>query len=271
MEAKQVGEEGEAAQKNWYDAIWLEKFIEARSILARVAPSRLDEFVHAFDILRPPPGYAGQRFVADFLSPEEVEKIRETIRQIPMDRLEMHEIRKFGRFVVHDWPEFTALQETLVERVSELAGEPVAPSYNFLSLYTKMGICQPHLDAPSAKWTLDICLGQSEPWPIHFSQVVAWPEDREQLRAIDPDTIRANPAIHFTAEAPMPGDAILFSGTNQWHYRDALPPGPGKQFCDLLFFHYIPAGTAELIEPGNWARLFDIPELAGIEGFEPRD
>lgn len=258
----------EAAGKNWYDAIWLAKFIQARSIVARVAPTRLAEFVQAFEILRPPPGYPGQRFVADFLSSDQVETIRETIRQIPMDRLEMHEIKNFGRFVVHDWPEFTALQETLVERVSELAGEPVEPSYNFLSLYTKMGVCQPHLDAPSAKWTLDICIDQSEPWPISFSQVVPWPETLEELRAVSLDEIKADPALRFREEVLMPGDAVLFSGTSQWHYRDALPQGPGKRFCELLFFHFFPRGAKDLTMPGTWASLFGIPELAEMEGLD---
>ena len=102
----------------------------------------------------------------------------------------------------------------------------------------------------------------SRPWPIHFSQVIAWPERLEDLREVAPETLTANSDLYFTAEVLMPGDAILFSGTNQWHYRDALPPRRGKQFCDLLFFHYVPFGTTDLIQPRNWARLFDIPELA---------
>jgi hypothetical protein len=268
MEASPAEEAGKAAAANWYDAVWLAKYIEAKAIVARVAPSRLDEFVRAFEVLRPPAGYTGQRFVPGFFSPELIAHIRETIRQIPMDRLEMHEIKRFGRFVVHDWPEFTALQETLVERVSELAGEPVEPSYNFLSLYTKMGVCQPHLDAPSAKWTLDICIDQSEPWPISFSQIVPWPETLDELRAISFDTIKADPGLRFREEVLMPGDAILFTGTNQWHYRDALPPGPGKRFCELLFFHFFPRGAKELVYPSNWASTFGIPELAAMEGVD---
>lgn len=260
---------GEPARSNWYDSIWLAKFIEAKAIVARVAPARLNDFAASFDGLRVPADFS-QRFLPGFLCAGQLERIRETVLAIPMDKLEMHEIKAFGRFIVHDWPAFTALQAELVEQVSALAGEPVEPSYNFLSLYTKMGICQPHLDSPSAKWTLDICLAQSEPWPIHFSQAVPWPENRDELRAIAPQAIKADPRLAFTEETLTPGDAILFSGTNQWHYRDALPPAPGKQFCDLLFLHYIPRGTAELIQPSNWARLFDIPELAELEGIDRR-
>jgi len=249
--------------KQWYDSVWLARFMEAQEVVARVAPHRLREFIASFDILRVPADFS-QRIVRGFLGEEQLATVREEIRAIPLERLEVHEIKSFGRMIVHRWPAFTALQEQLVELVSELAGEPVEPSYNFLSLYTKMGVCETHLDAPSAKWTLDICIDQSEPWPIHFSKAIAWPVTPEQLRSATAETIVNDPTLEFEPAVLLPGDAVLFSGTNQWHYRDPLPPGPGKRFCDLLFLHYIPRGTAELVQPKNWARLFDIPELAEL-------
>jgi len=261
MNAAQLGA---AKQRDRYDVAWLNKFAEAQAIIARVAPARLDEFRHAFDVMRPPPGYSRPRFVPALFSAPDLDGIRATVQRIPKDQLELHEIARFGRFVVHNWPEFTALQQTLTERVSELAGEAVEPSYNFLSLYTRMGVCEPHLDSPPAKWTLDVCVDQSEPWPIYFSQLVPWPESFEERRSLTVETIKADPALQFRAEVLAPGDAVLFTGTNQWHFRDALPPGPGKRFCELLFFHYIPRGTRELVDPSAWHRYFGIPELAEI-------
>lgn len=261
MRATQSRGAGTAARSNWYDSVWLAKFIEARSIVERVAPGRLHEFVASFDVLRVPPGYR-QRFLPGFFSDGQLERIREAVRSIPIDRLRTDEMNSFGRFIVRRWPEFTALQTSLVDLVSDVAGEPVEPSYNFLSLYTRMGVCPPHLDTPSAKWTLDICIAQSEPWPIHFSQPVRWPDTLEGLRERDAEELRASGELAFTAEVLEPGDAVFFSGSNQWHYRDALPPGPGRRYCDLLFLHYVPFGTADLVQPKNWARLFDIPELA---------
>ena len=61
-----------------------------------------------------------------------------------------------------------------------------------------------------------------------------------------------------------PGQAILFSGSSQWHYRDAMPALNTQSSCDLLFLHFIPCGTRELLNPLNWARLFDSPELVKI-------
>jgi hypothetical protein len=262
MEAARAPAADRAAD-TWYDAIWLARFIEAKSIIARVAPTRLREFEAAFEVLRVPPDFS-HRLLPGFFAADQLDRINETVRSIPMEKLETDEIAAFGRFIVRRWPEFTALQAALVDTVSELAGEPVEPSYSFLSLYTRMGVCRPHLDSPSAKWTLDICIRQSERWPIHFSQVVPWPDRMEELRERSPDSLRTDPDLSFTTEVLTPGDAILFSGTNQWHYRDALPPRRGQQFCDLLFFHYVPLGTAEVIQPRNWARLFDVPELAAL-------
>lgn len=249
--------------KAWYDAPWLFEFFKARDIIGRVAPHKLRDFVGSFEVFRVPADFR-PRFVPAFLSQDQLQRIREEIRSIPMEHMNLREMKDFGRFIVHDWPLFTALQAELVDRVSELAGEALEPSYNFLSLYTNLGVCAPHMDAPSAKWTLDMCVSQSEPWRISFSQVVPWPATLAELENFDPDALRADPRVHFEPQLLMEGDAVVFSGTNQWHYRDALPKGPGRRFCDLLFFHYIPRGTRELVQPQNWAHLFDVAELSEI-------
>lgn len=251
----------------WYDSVWLSAYYAAKDIVARVAPGRMEEFVRSFDVLRTSPEFSA-RHLPQIIDPALLEQIREVVRAIPREKYELHEMQSFGRFIVHDYPEITALQATLVDQVSEWAGEAVEPSYNFLSLYTRMGVCEPHLDSPSAKWTLDICLDQSEPWPIHFSQIVPWPEQRPRLSDDWREEIKANDLLQFRALELHPGDAILFSGSSQWHYRDALPRDGVKRHCDLVFLHFIPCGTGEIVCPMNWSQLFGIPELAEIPNLE---
>ena len=111
-----------------------------------------------------------------------------------------------------------------------------------------------------------LCLDQSEPWPIHFSQIVPWPERRAEVAASASAAIPEQANLQFRAVAMDPGDAILFSGSSQWHYRDPLPDDGRKHFCDLLFLHFIPRGAGDLILPVNWALLFGIPELAELPG-----
>lgn len=186
---------------------------------------------------------------------------RVTASLLPTD-LELHEARKFGRFVVHDHPFFTELQQGTIPLVSEAAGEPVEAGYNFLSLYGGKGVCAPHLDSPQSKWTLDLCVNQSAPWPIYLSQVHPWPESEVEWPKENWEAqVKQSPSLRFTPYTLQPGQAIVFSGSSQWHYREALPKGDGREFCDLLFFHFIPQGAAELLKSQNWARLFGIPEL----------
>jgi hypothetical protein len=197
---------------------------------------------------------------------DEIRRVTATLR--PGD-LELHEARRFGRFVIHDHPDFTALQRRAVSMVSAQVGERLEVSYNFLSLYSARGVCAVHLDAPEAKWTLDLCVDQSAPWPIFMSDVQPWPEAREGTGLDEADwqeRIKGSPSVRFREHVLQPGQALVFSGSSQWHYRDPMPAASGRSFCTQLFLHFFPEGTGELIAPENWARLFGIPELAAVTG-----
>ncbi len=248
----------------WYDSDWLAQYTRAREVIAQAEPANLTTFVRTFDGLRTNPDFVVPILedVFDDGAIGEIEALARTLK--PMD-LEMHEVKRFGRFVVHDHPTLTELQRLVIEPVSEAAGEPLDPSYNFLSLYTGQGVCPVHLDAPAAKWTLDLCIRQSRPWPIQVSQVVPWPEGLSLEGDGWDQTIKSNPEIHFKSYSLEPGQAILFSGSSQWHYRDTHPGGGHDDYCDLAFFHFAPKGMAEAIDPANWARLFGVPELADLE------
>jgi hypothetical protein len=250
----------------WYDSMWLEAYVCARRTMRTHRPALLADFENAMAVFRTPPGFKVKTF-DPLLDDATLAEVRRAVQQVDPRSVEVHEAAVFRRLVVHDLPFFTELQHRLTERVSEAAGEAVEPRYNFLSLYSATGVCQVHMDAPLAKWTLDLCLNQSEPWPIHFSQVLDWP-------GIDPDAdpqawarpdwaerITASPDLNFESHAMLPGQAILFSGSSQWHYRDAMPNMRPGSFCDLLFLHYIPLGTARLVNPMNWAEIFGLPEL----------
>jgi len=250
----------------WYDSNWLNKYVAAKELIAEIAPARLQHFVNRLAVLRTDPDFAVKDVDKPF-APDVLCEIKEIIKSLPSDALEVHEAKRFGRFIVHNHPRFTELQVKLVNTVSELVGEPVEPSYNFLSLYTRMGVCEPHLDAPSAKWTLDVCVDQSEAWPIHFSKVVPWPEDRPKFEQNWQESIKNDPNLLFQSKTLTPGNGIVFSGSSQWHYRDPLSPTKNSEsFCNLLFFHYIPRGAGDIVVPRNWSKVFGIPELANIPG-----
>lgn len=249
----------------WYDAWWLADYARARAILTRDRPEMLAPFERALAVFEAPRDFAVSTLDHVFDEPT-LETIRGTLASLRLEQIESHEAKQFGRFVVHNQPWFTELHRALVPLVTLHAGETVEPSYNFASLYGSPGVCPPHLDAPDAKWTLDVCIRQSAAWPIHFSQIVPWPApgDWPEDERVFEEAVRTSSDLHFSAVTLEPGQAALFSGSSQWHYRDRMPPHDGRRFCELLFFHFIPAGTRDLVTPANWAGIFGVPQLAGL-------
>jgi hypothetical protein len=247
----------------WYDSNWLTKYQRAKDVIRRVQPETLPVFVAALSRLRTGADFTTTR-IRGLFDDATMATIRQTINTFQLTNLEFHELKKFGRFVVHDHPFFTELQNKAIDVVSEAVGEPVEASYNFVSLYKKVGVCPVHMDAPQAKWTLDLCIEQSAPWPIHLSQVVPWPEGLTLKEDDWQRAIKESPDYEFTSYSLEPGEALIFSGSSQWHYRDPMQLDGKEHFCSLVFFHFVPKGMLEAVTPKNWARLFGIPQLADL-------
>jgi hypothetical protein len=243
----------------WYDSLWLSNYHRAIDMIRAVAPGREREFEDALRRLRTRTDFDVQ-VLEQLFDEDTLVEIGGVAAALSPSQLELHEARSFKRFIVHDHPYFTALQQRIVDLVSEAAGEAVESSYNFLSLYGPAGVCPLHLDAPVAKWTLDLCLRQSNPWPIHFGPVIDWPEAGHHganWESEVKDALAGNVRTH----TQQPGQALLFAGSSQWHYRDPMPGAGSSRYCDLLFFHFLPRGMSEVAKPDNWARLFGVPEL----------
>jgi hypothetical protein len=246
----------------WYDSQWLNAYVAAKQLIGQIRPEQPPEFVERFEVLRTRP-----REVVEFhrvFDAAVMERIRRVVLTLQPSLLERHEREDFGRLVVHNHPYFDELQESIVDVVSEAAGEAVEAGYNFLSLYDRLGVCPVHLDSPEAKWTLDLCIDQSVSWPIQVSQVVDWPEDFRHDGKDWQELIKQDPEHHFTSYCLEPGSAALFSGSSQWHYRDRQPEGSKDDFCHLGFFHFVPRGTREVANPKNWPRTFRIPGLGAV-------
>jgi hypothetical protein len=120
------------------------------------------------------------------------------------------EYGEFNRRYRHNNPLFKEMHYEIADKVSLLLGTKVKPSYVFCSMYhPSIGICPPHVDRPQCKYTLDVCINQKEPWAINIAGVDYYLEESE---------------------------AMLYSGTDHWHYRDKIQEG---NYCDLVFFHFV--------------------------------
>jgi hypothetical protein len=250
----------------WYDGFWLGAYYRAQGIIRTHAPEKLVHFEAEMDKFRTRLDFEVTE-IPNIFGDTVLAEVRTLIEEIKSERLEKHEIMSFGRLVVHDLDFFTKLSEKLAPKVAEIVGEEVEPCYNFLSLYSNIGVCPLHMDTPQAKWTVDICIDQSFEWPIYFGPVQDWPDTNSAYGDGWEDKIKSDEAIPFSKHCLQPGNALLFAGSAQFHYRDRITRGKKDDFCNLVFFHYVPKGTLKTVNPKNWHDFFDIPELKGLRDF----
>lgn len=149
----------------WYDAVWLNRYVETKRIIRDVAPDKLDMFEELLAPLRTRPDFKPIR-LTNFLSEDFLRQTKAFIADLPNDQKETHEIFRFGRTVLHNHELFNEHHRAITAQVGELVSEEVEPSYNFLSLYYNMGVCEVHMDAPEAKYTVDLLIEQTVDWPI---------------------------------------------------------------------------------------------------------
>ena len=107
----------------------------------------------------------------------------------------------------------------LTAAVSKLSGEPVKPSYAYVSAYREGAVLRAHTDRKQCVFTVSLWLGRAaecgaEPWPLWFSPTQA------------------------------AGDAVLFRGCDLPHWRDRPPPGDA---ATTLIFHYVPAAFRDTL------------------------
>lgn len=247
----------------WYDSQWLNAYVQAKKLIKQHQPALLNEFVNTMDVLKTRSDFQVKK-LPNILNEIIINEIRGLIDSLLTDELEKQELFDFGRLVVHNHPYINQLQNTMTGLASEITRELVEPYYNFLSLYNNLSVCGVHMDAPFSKWTLDICIEQSNIWPIYLSQVLPWPENTIHIDKDWESKIKNDPANNFKEYNLEAGEGIVFSGSSQWHYRNRITQIKKENYCHLIFFHFIPKGTKEILEPSNWAGLFGLPELLEI-------
>lgn len=243
---------------DWYDGHWWATHARARRWLTQHRPDLVADFRQAFEVLRVPTDFTVP-VLDDVVTDAELADLVATVRDLDPVQLEDHELDTFGRHTVHDL--FPQLRDRAREMVESLVDTALEPSYDFLSLYGPGGVCDVHLDAPNAMWTLDLVLDQSAPWPLHVSEVVPWPGDHDGPTRVPPI---GGGGLRWRELVLDAGQAVVFGGTNQWHGRRPMPQQRPPGHCHLVFLHFVPSGTADLVDPRRWPALFDVPDLAAV-------
>ncbi|MDH5255526.1 MAG: hypothetical protein OEW72_06365 [Gammaproteobacteria bacterium] len=126
------------------------------------------------------------------------------------------------RSALHNEPTIASLHRGLAAIVSSLCGETVQASYCYLGCYEAGAVLERHKDRPQCNYNLSLVLDmqgppekpEPDPWPIYL-ELDGRPE----------------------AVLLQVGDGLVYSGTDVWHWRDALPRGQRAIVC---FFHFVP-------------------------------
>ena len=112
----------------------------------------------------------------------------------------------------------------LAHYLNRLMLEKIKASYAFASIYHEGAVLHRHTDRPQCRWNLSLVLG-TQP---EVTNETAWPIYLDiEGKVVD---VRL-----------LPGDAVLYSGTDIPHWRDAQPPGLESVVC---FFHFVPQDFA---------------------------
>ena len=99
--------------------------------------------------------------------------------------------------------------------IERAVGEPLLPTYSFVRCYPRGTRLTRHRDRPSCEVsvTLPVAGSDDAPWPIHLGL------RNKALAAVD----------------LVPGDALVYSGMELWHWREPLEADWRVQ----LFLHYV--------------------------------
>jgi hypothetical protein len=125
------------------------------------------------------------------------------------------------RYVAHNEPVAQWLHGVLLPAVQPYVRAAIRPSYNYLLAYLDGAVLAPHTDRAQCEFTVSLA-------------VDATPDD--SIGAAWPLHIRANPDGEPASLLLAPGDAVLFTGRELEHHRDALPV---DHTAAMILLHFV--------------------------------
>jgi len=129
---------------------------------------------------------------------------------------------------------FDDLLEKLTNRVSDLVGKKLYPTYSYARLYSEGDELPIHHDRPACEYSLTLSLGRSgDMWPIYMAASTD-ESTGEFYEGINCSGYMKTPADPIYLDV---GDAALYRGPEIIHWRKPLPDGWQAQ----VFLHWVDA------------------------------
>lgn len=126
-----------------------------------------------------------------------------------------------GSISIYNNPVYEILHRIVRKHLEKEYKVRLYPTYYFERIYTNGQRLSPHVDRGACEWSVSLHLSssidKSWTWPIYF-------EHKNGIEKYN----------------SVPGDAVLYNGTEVRHWREPLNCGP-DQYYHQLFLHYVNA------------------------------
>lgn len=145
--------------------------------------------------------------IKNLISPEEAHEIYEVIKNLPKNEGDTQVPKSHAYYSL---PVCNILLGRLADKVSELAGKKLRPTYTYCRVYMKGAVLTPHKDRPSCEYSVTLNLSQTHPWTIYMGK---------------------------KGVVLKPGDGVLYKGCEIEHSRKEFE---GDEYIQV-FLHYVDA------------------------------
>lgn len=132
------------------------------------------------------------------------------------------------RLALYREPLSQSIHAQLAVLLSRVTGESLRASYSYFGVYLPGAVLQRHKDRPQCRWNLSLIWdtrperGRADAWPIYLD--------------VAGRTRQVNLGM---------GDALLYRGTELFHWRDKQPP---RSYTTATFFHFVPADFEQSLD-----------------------
>ncbi len=158
--------------------------------------------------------------LAGLIHPFHIAALRRYYRQcVRTGKMRLGDGQSPLRYVAHNESVARFFHHQLTGAVSELAGEPVKPSYVYVGSYQPGAVLEKHVDREQCEISLSLCLDYA-PEPVNAT---FWP----LVLHTTSGTVTVYQAL---------GDALLYRGRTIPHSRVPLP---ARHTSTSIFFHYV--------------------------------
>tara|TARA_R110002072_G_scaffold246607_1_gene405851 strand:+ start:583 stop:1101 length:519 start_codon:yes stop_codon:yes gene_type:complete len=149
------------------------------------------------------------KLIKDFFSKKELEILQKyCYNKLDLNKDYEIDVQCFSPAWYSD-PLMTALLETKLTKVEEESGLKLFPTYAYWRYYVFGADLKKHSDRPACEISVTACIKKYDNWPI---------------------------VVEGTSFELQEGDAVLYAGCDQKHWRPGVYKGEGMA---QVFFHYV--------------------------------